>query len=285
MKKISFLICLLFLLSSLPAVGQNGWVRNAKGLYTQVSLTSFSSNTYYSTEGVLFDQGSTFNSRAWLVYGEYGLTDRLTAVFDLPLLVLNNFNTTSTVGGLGSARIGLKYGLAKKIPVSIAVEADIPTDNGINFATAKEANSLGTFDQINLPTSDGEFNVWTTLAASKSFNKGKSFGSLFVSANFRTQGFSHQFQSGLEIGHLFFDKLYLIGKVRIQESFNNGNGQSATFLYGEGTTFTNYGLTGMYKLNKKLSVIGSFTDISNFLVERKNIYDGFTLSLGIAVEY
>jgi len=220
-----------------------------------------------------------------LVYGEYGLTDRLTAVLDLPLLVLNNFSTTNTVGGLGSARLGLKYGIAKKIPISFAVEVEVPTDDGINFSTAKEPNSLGTFDQINLPTSDGEFNVWTTLAVSHSFGNGKTFGSLFVSTNFRTQGFSHQFQSGLEIGHLFFDKLYLITKLRIQERLNDGNGQSASFLYGEGTTFTHYGVTGMYKLTDKLSLIGSATDISSFLVDRKNIYDGFTFSVGVAVSY
>ncbi|MCI4671835.1 MAG: hypothetical protein MRZ79_27075 [Bacteroidia bacterium] len=285
MKYLSYLLALVFTLTMGQAQGQNGWVRKSKGLYAQLTATHFSSNSYYSTEGVLFNEGSTFISQGLLFYGEYGLTDRFTAVLDLPVVMLNRFNTTGVVGGLGSAKLGLKYGLSKSIPISLAVDIEIPTDDGINFATAKEPNSLGTFDQINLPTSDGEFNVWTTLAASHSFPNGKTFGSIFAAANFRTQSFSHQFQSGLEIGHLFFNKLYLIGKLRIQERLSNGDAQTASFLYGEGTTFTSYGLTGMYNLNQKWKLVASFSDISNFISNRRNIYDGFTLNLGVAVEY
>jgi len=284
-KNLLYFIVLLLLSFPAKVQGQNGWVRKAKGVYAQVAVSHFSSNRYFSTEGVLFDQGSTFSSQGLLFYGEYGLTDRFTAVVDLPVLVLNRFSTTGTVGGLGSAKIGLKYGLLKSFPVSLAVDIEIPTDDGINFATAKEPNSLGIFEQINLPTSDGEFNVWATLAASQSFNKGKSFASVFASANFRTQAFSHQFQSGLEIGHLFFSKFYLIGKLRIQERLSKGTNPSAAFLYGEGTTFTTYGLTGMYKLGEKWSLIASVSYMSGLLVDRRNVYDGTTFSLGVAVEY
>jgi len=285
MENIRYIVFIAFLLVGIRAQGQNGWVRKAKGFYSQVTLSTFSSKDYYSTDGILFNAGSTFNSRGLLFYGEYGITDRFTAVLDLPLVMLNSFSTTETVGGVGNVKLGLKYGLFKSLPISLGVDVEIPTDDGFNFATAKEPNSLGIFEQINLPTSDGEFNFWTTLAASHSSSNGNTFGSLFASINLRTKSFSHQFQSGLEVGHLFFDKLYLIGKFKIQEKLASGSSQGASFLYGEGTTFTAYGLTTMYKCNNHWRIVAAFSDFTDFISAKRNIYDGFTFSLGAALEY
>lgn len=285
MKKASlFLICFFAIaLASLHA--QNGWTRPAKGIYSQLSLTTFSSNKYYSQEGTLFDQGSIFSSNGLLFYGEYGLNDRLTAMLDLPLLMLNRFNTTQTVAGLGNARLGLKYGLLKSFPLSLAIEAEVPTDDGVKLANTLQPNDIGIIEQINLPTSDGEFNIWTTLAASRSTASGKTFGSVYTSFNYRTQGFSPQLQAGVEIGHLLWDKVYLIGKAKIQERLNTDLGQGGSFLYGEGTTFASYNLTAMYKLDTNWRLIGSAASFTDFAgVQRRNIYDGWQLSLGIAWE-
>lgn len=278
------LLCCLFFSS---AQAQNGWTRKAKGFYTQLSISHFASNDYYSTEGQLFNEGSTFSSQGLLWFGEYGITDRLTATIDLPLLLLNRFHTTETVAGLGDIKLGVKYRLLSQFPLSLQVDLAIPTDDGIKLADVRTPNSLGFMEQINLPTSDGEFNIWTTLAASQSLPNGKTFGSLYTSINFRTEGFSHQFQAGLEIGHLFFDRLYLIGKLKVQEQLNAQNGTpnlSASFLYGEGTTYTSHTMTAMYKLNNQWNLVASMADFSGGIVERRNIYDGWTFSLGIALE-
>jgi hypothetical protein len=114
----------------------------------------------------------------------------------------------------------------------LQVDFDIPTNDGVQLANDKEPDALGFVNQINIPTSDGEFNVWTTLAISQSFNQGKTFASLYGRVNFRTESFSNQWQSGAEIRHLFFDKLYLIGKLRIQEQLSDKDNSSASFLYG-----------------------------------------------------
>ena len=264
---------------------QSGWTREAKGLYVQASVMNFSSNDYYTTEGRLADQGSDFNTSGLLIYGEYGVTDRLTAVLDLPLVRLNSFSTTETVGGVGNIQLGAKYKLLKCFPLSLQVALDIPTNDGTNFAQSKEPNAFGEFDVINLPVSDGEFNVWTTLAASHGFKNGKTYASAFSSVNFRTEDFSNQFQAGVEVGHLFFDKLYLIGKLKIQERLSSENNvQSGSFLFGEGTTFTSFGFTSMYKLSDHFNLVAQYSDYAGFLVDRKNVYDGGTFSLGLAFE-
>lgn len=286
MKNYKYIIfmCICFFAQHIHA--QSGWTREAKGFYVQASASYFSSNNYYTTEGRLADQGSTFNSSGLLIYGEYGISNRITAILDVPVVRLNSFSTTETVGGLGNIQLGLKYKLLKNFPLSLQVALDIPSNNGSNFAQSKNANALGEFDEINLPVSDGEFNVWTTLAASQGFANGKTYASAFSSVNFRTESFNNQLQVGVELGHLFFDKLYLIGKLKIQKSLSGeNNNQSGSFLYGEGTTYTNFGITSMYKLNNHLNLVANYSDYSGFLVERKNIYDGGTFSLGVAFEY
>jgi hypothetical protein len=287
MKKYNFLIAIAFILLVSKANAQSGWTREAKGFYGQASVSTFSSSNYYTTEGNLSDQGSTFNSHSLSLYGEYGVTNRLTTILSLPAVILNSFSTTETVTGVGSVKLGFKYKLFKETPIAIQVDLDIPTNDGVNFATAKEADDFGQINTINLPTSDGEFNVWTNLIASHSFPDGKTYGSIYSGVNFRTESFSNQIQAGAELGHLFLDKFYLIGKLKILEKLSSGNdaNQSGSFLYGEGTTYTSFGFDGIYKLNDKYSLVAGYSDYTDIIVSRKNIYDGATFSLGLSVEF
>lgn len=286
MKKIIYLLVIGFILVKFQANAQSGWTRKANSFYTQAVVSHYSTNNYYTTEGNLSDQGSTFNTNALILYGEYGIIERLTAIIDVPVIMLNSFSSTETVGGIGSIKVGFKYRLFKKLPVALQADFDIPTDDGTKLAKAKTANALGTFDEINLPTSDGEFNLWTTLVASHSFLRGKTYASVYTGVNFRTETFSNQLKVGGEVGHLLFDKLYLIGKLGILEKLTSGSGnQGGSFLYGEGTTFTSYGLTGIYKFPSQLSLVAGYFDYADFLVERRNIYDGGTFYLGLALEF
>ncbi|WP_321826708.1 hypothetical protein [Maribacter dokdonensis] len=286
MEKIKIFLGICFCLLTVGLQAQSGWTREAKGFYLQASASYFSSNNYYTTEGRLADQGSDFRTSGLLLYGEYGISDRFTAIVDLPIVRLNSFSTTETVAGVGNIRLGVKYKLLKSFPLSLQVALDIPTNDGTNFARSNEPNAFGQFDEINLPVSDGEFNIWTTLAASHGFKNGKTYASAFSSVNFRTEGFSNQFQAGVELGHLFFNKLYLIGKLKIQERLSSENNvQSGSFLFGEGTTFTNYGITSMYKITDHFNLVAQYSDYAGFLVDRKNVYDGGTISLGVSFEY
>lgn len=285
LKNIKSFVFFLFLLNYFTVDAQNGWVKKKSEFYAQASFSTFSSNDYYSTSGQLFDSGSTYNSNSINLYGEYGISDRFTAILNFPALLINRFNTTETVAGVGSVQLGLKYGLLKSFPLAISVDFDIPTDDGFNFAQTKSPNSLGMFEQINLPTSDGEFNIWTRLAASQSFMDGKLFGSVHSGINFRTQNFSKQWQSGIEVGYLFFEKLYLIGKLNTQGKIESNETVASSFLFGEGTTFTSLGITGIYNINEHWKIVASYSDFSDFIIARRNVYDGAAISIGIAVEY
>lgn len=282
------IIYLLGVALLMPALlAQNGWTRGKEGVYAQAALAHTSSNRFFTPTGTLQDAGNSFLSTSIILYGEYGLTDRLDATLNLPLFALNRFTNTTVVGGIGNARLGLKYGLLKKIPVSLQVELDIPTGDGMNLAQTREPNSLGIFEQINLPTSDGEFNVWTTLAASLSSDKGKTFGSLYGSYNFRTQGFRDQILLGGELGQKITDKLLLIGKLRAQTRLPGQEGRTSTgsFLYGEGSTFTAYSVLAMFNLTDKVLLLGEYSDFAGFLAPRRNLYDSPGFSVGVAITY
>lgn len=277
-------IAALLLLTYTTVSGQSGWVREKGGLFVQTSLTTFTSSDYYSVTGELFDSGNEFQSQALVLYGEYGITDRITGILNAPVYKSNRFFNTNRVGGAGDIRLGFKYAISKQLPISLGVEAEIPTGDGTNLATAKEENGLGFRDQINLPVSDGEFNVWTTLAVSQSLPSGNTYGSLYGQYNLRTQGFTDQYRLGVELGQKFIDRLWLIGRLGIQESVSDDVRTDVSFLYGEGTTYTTYGFTSMYNIDDQWMITTSFSDYAGFISERKNIYDGATWSLGVAFE-
>lgn len=264
--------------------GQSGWTRNSKSWYAQTEAMYFSSNKYYSTEGEQ-NTGNTFSSMAIKTYAEYGWTDRVTLLLNWPWLKAQRFSSTKTVVGLGDLQLGLKYALSKKIPVSIGVAVDIPTGDGQLFAQSKEENGLGFNERINLPTSDGEFNVRTTLAVSHSFNRGNTYASIYGGTNWRTKGYSHQWQTGLELGQLLFDKLWLIGKLNQQGRFSDTINQGVSFLYGEGTTYSAFNVSLIYKINKHWMITAGYQDFTGFLIPKRNLYDGGTFLIGAAVEY
>ena len=284
MKTIS--IILLLSIGHFTLLAQSGWVREKKGFFIQGSANHFSSDDYYNIDGNLqtSTSGTRFTTSTFKIYGEYGITDKITLLGNVPLVQVNSLSTTDNVIGIGNIRVGAKYQLYKAVPISLAFEAEIPTGNGEQFAEANNVNELGFRDRINLPTTDGELNFWTTLAMSKSNSTGNLYASIYSGLNIRTEGLSHQSKTGVEVGTFLFEKLWLIGKMSVQKTLAD-NPEIVPFLYGEGTEFTNYGITALYKFTEHFSITAEYADYSGFLIGQKNIYAGPTLGLGIAWEF
>lgn len=274
-----------FILFGLAVVSaQSGWTKPQGRWYVQTDVSYFSSNRYYSTEGIL-NIGNTFQHYQLKTYAEYGVSDRLTAIGNIPWVKLQRFNVTETVAGIGDIQLGLKYALSKKLPIAFGVSVDIPTDDGRLIAQAKEVNELGIRENVNLPASDGEWNLRTNLAVSQSFAGGKTYASLYGAINFRTQGFTHQWQSGVEAGQLLFQRLWLIAKLQMQDRLSDEVNPGVSFLYGEGTTYTAYQLNVLYQFSERWRITATFQDYSDLLTARRNLYDGPSISLGVAWEY
>ncbi len=99
MKYIIVIVSLLLL--QINVFGQSGWTREKGGLFVHASVNTFSSNDFYSVTGNLANQGDRFQSQALTIYGEYGITNRITGLINMPLYKSSRFSGTDRVGGIG----------------------------------------------------------------------------------------------------------------------------------------------------------------------------------------
>lgn len=283
MKTLYLFLALLVLSAHLPLLAQSGWNRNKGSFYTQVSYVYFSSTNFYNLAG---DQLSTnrFEQQGLNFYGEYGLLDRLTLVASMPLIRANRFETTERAIGIGDLQIQAKYSLLQgKFPLAVIVAPEFPTAPGDNFAS----NKLIPQDRINLPTGDGEFNVWTFLAASHSFYPLPIYASVYGGYNFRTgykgKNFSNQMSFGLEAGYTFKEKITLKASIR---AFDTQGNQllSGDFIRSDGTSFTAWSGGIFYKVNKNLRLLLDFQSYFDGVFFRKNLYSSPSYALGLAWE-
>jgi hypothetical protein len=279
-KLISGFIAILLLTPSL-SYAQSGWSKKKGEIFAQLTVSTFSSDVFYNIDGKLdqSQKGNSFKQQALNFYSEYGLSDKLDLIVNAPLVRLNSFSNSETAVGMGDFRLGFKYQFIKIVPTSISIEAEISPSNGENIVKNTDTNL-----DMNLPTSDGEINFWFTLATSGSLPNGKAYASAYSAINKRTEDIPSQIRIGGEVGYLFFDKLWLIGKIHIQETISETN-LNSNFLYGGGTEHTSFGLNAFYKLNDNWRITASYFDFGNFFTQQRNQYDGGTYSLGVALEF
>lgn len=279
MKKILFLGLALW---PLALAAQSGWTRTHKAWFLKLDGSRLRADRYYNPNG---DKLTTndFEQTSFNLYGEYGFRPRLTFIVQAPLLRLNRFETTNAVAGLGDLRLEAKYRLTgNNLPVSISIAPELPTGR----ANAYAANRDFPDDRINLPTGDGEFNVWATLAASKSF--GKCYASTFVTYDFRTQydakKFRDLYQVGAEIGFNPWRPLWLNAKLRAQFSNGESRHPELGFVRGDGTTYTLASAEAFYKINKKWGLAATYLTGGDWIAPFRNIYIAPYFSIGAVYE-
>lgn len=279
MKNILFLALVAF---PFWANAQSGWTRNPHQWFLKLDVSHLSSDNYYNPNGNLLNT-STFQQTSLNFYGEYGIRDRLTLIAQAPLLRMNRFETTETALGQGDLRVEAKYRLSgNKWPLSISVAPEFPTGRANAFA----ANKAFPDESINLPTGDGEFNVWTTVAASKSM--GKTYASVFAAYNFRTaykgKSFRDLYQFGAELGFNPWKPLWVNAKLRAQFSEGRSKHPELGFVRGDGTTYTLASIEAFYKLTPKLGLALAYLSGGNWVAPFRNIYIAPYFSLGIVYE-
>ena len=277
-----FCSLLLTIIAIYQSQAQSGWSRGKGNIYAQTSFSYFSSDKYHDINGELAPSTTPeYNAYSFLFYGEYGIGKQLTAILNTPIYKFNNLSTTETVGGLGDVRLGLKLQPMANFPLSLSVEAEIPTGNGENLAAYKDEAVVAA--PINLTTTDGEFNIWSTIAISGATSDGNHFGSFYISHNSRNKGLSNQMRVGGEYGFLVDKKLWVIGKLQTQTSLSD-TPQNSTFLFGEGTEYTSLELALFYKVTDKWRLTASYLNYTDLFVSQKNLYDGGSIALGVAFE-
>ncbi|MHA7128099.1 hypothetical protein [Algoriphagus namhaensis] len=266
-----------------PVLAQSGWTKQKREGFYQLSFQTFSSEDYYTLDGDLLNTNA-FGQQSLVFYGEYGLTDRLTLIANLPLQVWNGFSTTETVSGLGDLRLEFKQALLKKyLPLTLSVAPEIPTGRANHFAQS----TINDFEEINLPSGDGEFNVWTTLASSFALPNAPFYGSIFAAYNFRTSyddvSFSDQVAIGAEIGYKIADKVWVNARLNGLNSVDDVL-VATDFVRGDGTEYTSYSFGASVPVYKGIHLTVNYRDFADFLYQRRNIYSSGVFSFGVYFE-
>ncbi len=280
LNKLLFIIGLLL---SVNAMAQSGWTRSKGSFFGKLDFSHLSANTFYTPQGVALET-STFRQSSLNWFGEYGISDRWTLITSMPLLRSNSFETTESVYGMGDLKLEFKYRLFSDSnwPVAVSIAPEIPIGRRNAFASSKDNPQ----DRINLPTGDGEFNIWGTIAASKSI--GKAYFSAYGAYNFRTQyeglSFRDLYQFGVEFGVNPIHNLWLNTKLRAQFSTGESQYPELGFVRGDGTTYTLYSIEAFYKFSKNIGMAATFLSGSDFISPYRNIYIAPFFSLGIIYE-
>ena len=264
------------------ASAQSGWTKPKGEGFFKLSYLYFQSDEYHTLSGVE-RQTNKFNQQQVGMYGEYGLTDRLMVVMDWPMIKWQGFENTETVAGTGDLRLGLKYALSKKIPISISVVPELPIARANRYAQ----NDNPAFGDINLPTGDGEFNVYSTLAISTSLNPLPAYVNFFVTYNFRTKyedtSLSDQLMEGFELGYNPFKKLWIKAGIKLQQSLTDSQAD-VSFVRGEGTEFASYYAGAFYGIKGGWGIDLTYINYMNAFQESRNIYQGPIASIGLIYE-
>jgi len=276
------LMALSFTFLSISAVAQSGWTRRKNTYFAKIAYNYFQSSDYYNPSGEKLVT-SLFRQQSIAFYGEYGFTDRFTAIVHAPLFKGNGYETTNTVYGIGDLKLEFKYRLLKKIPLAISVAPEFPTGSRNNYAINKKNPQ----ESINLPTGDGEFNLWTTLSGSASFHPVQAYVSLSAAFNYRTRyediNFRNQLKYSAEAGYKIADLVWINATLTAQQSLGEQSG-TTDFVRGDGTEFTALSLGAAYEFTSHWSLTAQAWSYSDLIFSRKNIYSAPTYSIGIFYE-
>jgi len=260
--KFKLITALLLIQTSLMAGGP--WPQQKGNFYLKLSEWWVVFDEHFTDNG-LRDPNITTGIFNTALYGEYGITDRLTGVVNAHLFSRNYTNNliSNTTGetliqgealnSIGDIDLSLKYGLTRfgALPVSATLTFGIPT------------GTTGAGALNNLQTGDGEFNQMLQVDAGSGFNLGSlpAYSSLYVGFNNRTQGFSEELRYGLELGVGLADRsLWLVTKLNVIESLKNGDTiatVNSTSIFANNTEFKSLAFEANYYLSKKVGISAS----------------------------
>lgn len=288
MKKYRYqLLILTFALPSL-VFGQSGWTKKKNSYFFKLDYGFYQATDFKNLDGQS-QKTTAFSQKSIAIYGEYGITNKFTVQTFLPIYKQNGYEETTKVSGLGDLKLEFKYALlTNKFPLALSIAPEFPTGQSNNFAERViVADGLNLVEKINLPTGDGEFNVWTTLAVSHSFAPKNLYASAYGAFNFRTKyediNFQNQVKAGVEVGYKFWDKVWLNSKITVLKSVGS-KPEFADFIRGNGTSYTGIAFGGLYEINKRFGITADYFNSNSALVAAQNVYANNIFSVGIVYQ-
>lgn len=267
-KNITYLVFLLFFVSYVPASAGGPWLHKKNKGFAQFQsiIPAYAYSSLLMGEFINDKQATNrtvFNSD-YIIYAEYGLTDKLNVIANIPLKYVSTGNITDNadlskvlpkgnLAGLNNPEISFKYALLDKhVKMAISINASLNTisqDISKGLATGYDANSIGATAHIGRSSS-------------------KQYGFLEVGFHKFTNNFSDIIKVRLEHGW------------QIKKPLNVGLVFDGRFSLKNGTYFNeNLAQTGLYPNDQEYAAISAKT-----AYEKENGL-GFSFAIPVAPIY
>jgi protein XagA len=268
----------LLIISLTPSVlTAQAWTKAKNTGFYKLDYTSINAADVFDTKGAVVPFRPVKNV-ATSFYGEYGITNKITAIAYVPFFVSNILGAqTGAVtkprvlnSGFGDVDLGFRLALPiKAVAVSANVLFGLPTGDGKNVDA--------------LFTGDGEFNQMLKIGVGT--GKKRWWTQAALGFNNRTKGFSDEFRYDFEFGYKFFnDRLLAIFKINGIESLNNGTVSAAkTGLYSNNVEYAGLGPELLYYVNAK-KTIGISARVAGAL-KGQNVLAAPSFSFGVFGEF
>lgn len=265
----------------LPLMAGGGWPQPEGHGYFKFSQSVLRAGDYYSPSGDILPITTTSIYMTHL-YGEFGFTNRFTALLSAPLFVrstLNNRESTingaveegDAFNGVGDIQLGLKYGLITQGPIVLSASLWLKLPTGDNVGGNTEL----------LQTGDGAFSQMLLLEASHSFYPAPFYATL--STGFRQRGsatldyasgadevvYSDEFRWGGEFGWTPGPVSLALKWEQVIPLENGGAGgeTGASSLFGNNIAYFSVTPEVNYNVNSKFGVSAS----AGFALSGQNI--------------
>jgi protein XagA len=281
-NKIKLTIFFFLLICCTPSVlTAQAWTKSKGHGFYKLDFMSIKATEVFDPHGEIIPL-RTLGNYTTSLYGEYGITNKITVVGYIPFYVRNVVNKTQgrqtgTVieqgivnNNFGDIDLGFRFALPIK---NVAVSANLLF--GLPTGDAKQTDGLF--------TGDGEFNQMLKLGIGA--GKKRWWTQAAAGYNNRTKGFSDEFRYDFELGCKFFnDRFLTIFKINGIESLNNGTANDAiTGLFSNNVEYAGIGPEFLYYANSKKTV-GISARIAGTL-KGQNVLAAPSMSIGIFAEF
>jgi hypothetical protein len=270
-----FCITLFLLLSQTQLLGQ-GWSQSKNNGFFKLGANWIQTESYFAPDGSAIPITTT-GIYSLSLYGEYGFTDRLTGISNIPFLVRNTLNKVqfnqsgNTIPGdsfttLGDIDLGVKYGWFQDKPVVLATSLILGIPSG----------KVGGGESGILQTGDSEFNQM--LRADVSFSTPISvYFSAYGAFNNRTRDFSDEIRWGLDLGY-FKEKFLIALHLNSVHSLFNGSAETVNNgIFSNNLEYLIPALEFGWFFPNNLGI----SAYANQVLNGKNVLDGPGYGLGI----
>jgi protein XagA len=256
------------------------WTKSKGSGFLKLDYSSIQANDLFNANGEITPSRAVGNNIASF-YGEYGITNKITAIAYVPFFANSSAGAFGAVGttpalpsvslnGFSDVDLGFRIALPiKNIAMSVNVLLGLPT------GSPTQADGLA--------TGDGEFNQMIKLAIGTGKTRWWSQGA--IGYNNRTKGYSSELRYDFEFGYKFFnDRLLTILKINGVESLKNGTvAPSKTGLYSNDVVFAGIGPEILYFANAKKTI--GISARLGAAVRAKNILAAPSFSFGVFTQF